>query len=454
MAYAVTAGYKTNAKSKAVFWKSKIHIVEDNADITGNDYLQKWTLKNYTYDENDGTLIGNTIAKMLELQLINTSDYVLENKEIELYSGVVLNPTADESLWNIEYVPHGNFIIQPVENRQVPAQQIFIAYDYMIKFNKQFSVGALTYPTTPLLLLQHICTLAGVTLATTSFTNDDFEITVGDAFVNYTCREVLSSICKVSGTTAIINRDNELELLDLGATSVETIDGNHYITFEKNKIWGELNELTLNSYDIEGENVTENDATSISTYGLTPLNIQEQLIIYNQDLRTTAITDLWTKLFQVKYTPFKMKVKSFNYLDPLDKITIKDIDDTSYTTYVFNQTITFDMGSMSNEINTPALTLSQVQLKFIEPQNLLNQRTEIIVNKHEGEIKLVASKVENIELQRPFYRLFGKCKWNTYDNITTTYNQIFGNLCRNNSKCNIYRLYLDFNQRCRWTKRN
>ena len=62
------------------------------------------------------------------------------------------------------------------------------------------------------------------------------------------------------------------------------------------------------------------------------------------------------------------------------------------------------MGSMSNEINTPALTLSQVQLKFIEPQNLLNQRTEIIVNKHEGEIKLVASKVENIELQRPFYR--------------------------------------------------
>ena len=54
------------------------------------------------------------------------------------------------------------FIIQPVENRQVPAQQIFIAYDYMIKFNKQFSVGALTYPTTPLLLLQHICTLAGV----------------------------------------------------------------------------------------------------------------------------------------------------------------------------------------------------------------------------------------------------------------------------------------------------
>ena len=71
--------------------------------------MQKWTLKNYTYDENDGTLIGNTIAKMLELQLINTSDYVLENKEIELYSGVVLNPTADESLWNIEYVPHGNF---------------------------------------------------------------------------------------------------------------------------------------------------------------------------------------------------------------------------------------------------------------------------------------------------------------------------------------------------------
>jgi hypothetical protein len=384
MAYLVSNELKTAIKQKAIMWKTYFFIDGEGITVSESDFIQTWKLTNGIYDANDGTVLGNATSKMLELQLINTHTLSLENKEITLYSGVVLNPEEDKEYHEVEYVPMGSFIIQPIENKELPAQTKFVAYDYMVKFNVPYSLE-LTFPLTARQLVEQISDFCGVQVSANAFINEDFVISLGDGFKNHTCREVISSIAKLSGSVAIINRANELEFKTfVTTTAVEEIDKNHYFSFEKNNYWGEINELVINSYDIEGENVVRQDEDSINTNGLTQITIQDPIILYNQDLRSLAIEDIWTNLNGKGYTPIKMSSIGFIYLDPLDYVQVANMEDDIFNTYILNNTITYNYGSIKSIIESPALTKSEVQLKFTNPEKSKISRTEFIVNKHEN----------------------------------------------------------------------
>lgn len=428
MAYNVSPEYKTALKSNVIVARSYFWILSGDIStdvlVSDNTFLKSWKLENLCYDDRDNSLIGNTIAKKLDLKMINTFAYSLEDKEIELYSGIVLNPDDDPEDWESEYVSHGNFIVQPVENKEVPSIQEFVAYDYMVKFNAQFSTGALTYPCTLLEMLEHICDSVGVALAGTGtyevfepFANQNFVITQGEALEDYTYRQILSRICKLSGTIATINSNNELQLRSFGQEVVDTMDSNHYYTFEKNAEYGELNEVVLKSYDITGENITKQDAESIAEYGLTSMSINEELFAYTQDLRNEIIDGLFAVLFGAKYTGFKARTIGFNYFDALDKVTITSTQDLAFDTYIFNQVINFDMGKLTVDFTTTALTSAEEEYKNIDNQELVNQRTEIIVNKHEGKIVAVTQEIVGLQKQNVTVS-------QTLEGITTEVNKI------------------------------
>lgn len=450
MAYIPSNDYLTKSKSLGIIWKSYIKVLPDNITISSDDYLQSWSLKNDVYDEKTGKLIGNAVSRMLDLQFINTNIYNVENKEIELYLGVVTNPQEDETDWVVEYVPYGKFIVQPVENHELPSQTKFTAYDYMIKLNGLFDGTGLTAPITLQQLFVHIATKNGLGIGTGSFYNGNFVIDSIDGFSQFTYRELLSSIAKLSGTVATINRTNQLSLNSFGNSLIETIDKNNYFTFEKSNKYGPLNELVLNSYDIDGENVTIQDEQGIIDNGLMSLNVQEKIFTNTQDLRTLAITDLWTALHNLEYVPLQTKASTYNWLDPLDKIIVKGLDDTSYSTYVFNQLSTYN-GGFKNEIKAFALTQSQVENKYIPKEEITLQRAEISVNKANAEIELKVSKdevVSSINLSPEMIKINSeKIALEGYTTINNTFgvdldgnvligdttNPVFYNLCPNSS---------------------
>ena len=406
--YQVSNSFKENCKSNfATNRQGKIHVVEDNIDIVGENYDGQ--LVDFSVEDNcyvNDKFIGTTVAKKITVNILNPNNSInLENKEIQAFAGI-----------NGEYVPFGNFIIQKPDNEEVKEKTSFTGYDYMIKFNTSYK-DQVQYPILLVDLLSNLCSQVGLTLGNTEFTNSNYMV-LGNPFTNNEdCRTVLSNIAQLAGGFAKIGRDNkvyiktlknisnlltvkyvnamtvkELNLTEVRALSGnqsnadETIDGNNYFdNFSKNDQWGELNSLVLGISSIEGENTALDDKSSIAENGLTEITINDNYFLTSQEEREKVIVPMWDSLKGLKYLPFKTKYYGYPYLDSGDIIYIKDINDNGYISYVFNHTFTFN-GSFSGNIETTALTKTQTAYKNTFDVKSKFKQVERSVDKINGQI--------------------------------------------------------------------
>ena len=336
--YEVTDAFKQECKSNfATSRQGKIHIVEDDIDITGENYDGK--LVDFTIEDNcyvKDKFIGTTVAKKITVNILNPNNEInLENKEIQAFAGI-----------NDEYVPFGNFIIQKPDNKEVKEKTNFVGYDYMIKFNVPYK-DRVTYPIKAGLLFKDVCEQVGLEVGNVSFINSEYMI-LGNPFTNNEdCRTVLSNLAQLAGGFAKIGRDNKVYIVmlknisnlltvkyvnamtvkEFNLTMVkalsagrdnadEKIDGNNYFTdFSKNEQWGELNSLVLGLSSIEGENVALDDKTSIQENGLTEIQISDNYFLIDKTEREKVIVPIWNALKGIKYLPFKTNYYGYPYLD-------------------------------------------------------------------------------------------------------------------------------------------
>lgn len=408
ISYQVSNIFKEDCKSNfGTNRQGKIHVVEDNIDIVGENYDGQ--LVDFSVEDNcyvNDKFIGTTVAKKITVNILNPNNSInLENKEIQVFAGI-----------NGEYVPFGNFIIQKPDNEEVKEKTSFTGYDYMIKFNVPYK-DQVQYPTSLVDLLSNLCSQVGLTLGNTEFTNSNYMV-LGNPFTNNEdCRTVLSNIAQLAGGFAKIGRNNkvyiktlknisnlltvkyvnamtvrELNLTEVRALSGnqsnadETIDGNNYFDdFSKNDQWGELNSLVLGISSIEGENTALDDKSSIAENGLTEITINDNYFLTSQEEREKVIVPMWNSLKGLKYLPFKTKYYGYPYLDSGDIIYIKDINDNGYISYVFNHTFTFN-GSFSGNIETTALTKTQTAYKNTFDIKTKFKNVERSVDKINGQI--------------------------------------------------------------------
>ena len=91
------------------------------------------TLEDSVYVPDIG-FIGQATSKKLTLILLDNEQTInLENKEFELYIGADYNNQT-------YYINYGKFIVnEPPENDSTNGTIKIIAYDYMIKFNKNIN---------------------------------------------------------------------------------------------------------------------------------------------------------------------------------------------------------------------------------------------------------------------------------------------------------------------------
>lgn len=387
----------------------RIHIVGTDVDITENDSLIDFTIEDNCY-VND-KFIGTTVAKKITVNILNLNNEIdLENKEIEVYTGMVINGIKEE-------IPFGNFIIEKPENEEVKEKTSFTGYDYMIKFNTKYE-NRLTYPKKLSQVLEDLCNQVGLELENTNFVNSDYMV-LGNPFTdNEDRRTVLSNIAQLAGGFAKISRNNKVYIKTLNnllrkltvkeidemlvkilqTTPVnmtirdnqkadEFIDGNSYFDdFSKNKQWGELNSLVIGLSDIEGENVSINDETSIAKNGMTEIQINDNYYLIDEAERRKVINPIWDKIKKIKYIPFKSEYYGYPYLDSGDAIYIEDTKGIKYISYVFNHTFTFN-GAYSGIIETPALTKTQTAYKNKIDTKTRFRRVERKIDKINGVIK-------------------------------------------------------------------
>ena len=365
-------------------------------------------MKDFTIEDDcyvKDKFIGTTVGKKITVNILNPNNQIdLENEEIQVYTGIIIDNENEE-------VPFGNFIIPKPDNKEVKENTSFVGYDYMIKFDIPYK-SQVTYPCKAKVLFQNVCSQVGLEAGNIDFINADYMI-LGNPFTNNeTCRVVLSNLAQLAGGFAKIGRDNKPYIISLDKTTiVETIDGNNYFTdFSKNKQWGELNSLILRISGTEGENTTLQDDVSVTENGLTELVIEDNYFLIDQAEREKVVTALWNNLKGLKYLPFKTDYYGYPYLDSGDKIKILDSKDNKYETYVFNHTFAFN-GAYSGKIETQALTKTQTaykntdttKIKFRDVQRKIDKINGIIEdvieeqNEHEYKLTQTIQDVDGIK---------------------------------------------------------
>ena len=250
--YEISQEYKDKLNQRGIVKKGYLNLLSSNsqniATYTESD-IKNFTILDDIYTPDEG-IIGSIIAKQIEGYLFKAPNDTLIDKEIEAFIGVE---------GETDYIPMGRFIIQKPEDNKITDKTYFIGLDYMVKFNLPFE-DTLVYPCTLKDALEAICEQCGVTLATTSFTNDNFEVENNQFVAGESCRDVLSAICQIAGCYAKMGRDNKLYLLLTNDTDEKFLPSDYTSSsFEMNNVFGEVNRVVIKMSGVEGENVTLED---------------------------------------------------------------------------------------------------------------------------------------------------------------------------------------------------
>lgn len=289
--YTVSDEFKNIVKSNAVTAVARITLATSNTVIDGNQ-LVSVSIKDYCY--NNGNIIGTTMCKEAEIEIIN-NNYDLADKEFKLEVGVML-PNG-----TFEYIPYGNYIVKSYTDMKSNNKYKIVAYDYMDKLNKTF-VDNNTYPMTLQSFYEEFATQYGVETVVQELPNQSFNITQKPYFEGMSGRIVLSAIAQMFGSFAKFNRDNMLQMYLRNETS-ETISREQMNSkLEIDKKYGPINVVTLSLKDVEDENVTLKDDKSIAA----PAG--KNIFSYNAMEWQTA-TYTYTELDQGKKYTLSMKLK-------------------------------------------------------------------------------------------------------------------------------------------------
>lgn len=388
---------KTALKSRVVTTTARITLTSNNQVIDGNN-LVNVTITDQCYQ--DGVIVGTAMCKEVEIELID-NNYDLVDKEFSLEVGVLLPNSS------YEYIPYGNFIIKDYQKIISSNHYKLIAYDYMDKFNATFVDNnptledGVTY-TTPMTLqsfYQYVANQFGVTIETqANLPNANFSITTKPYLEGLSGRNVLSRIAEMMGCFAKINRNNKLEMKLKNVTAEQFSRNEMNNSLERDNRFGPINVISLRLSQVEGENVTKRDESSISQYGETTLQIQDNPFCYTEALRLAAINAIYNKVDGFSYYPTTFNGKLI-YLDAGDEVEVQDMEtDTYYKTIILKQVLKIP-STRNSKFENKALTDTGLQYQFTPEQVRKDRRTEFLVDKQNGVIQQIVETTEEIEHQ-------------------------------------------------------
>lgn len=369
----VTNDFKTTVKGN---YKQMYARISDGTETaTGADNLKSVKIIS------EGGLC-RTILRQAEVRVWGTYDWL--DKDVSIEIGIKVGATP-------EYIDYGTFKVVSVTEDKANGERILKLYDPMYESLKAYE--GQTYPLTVLQLLQAICTELGWTLATTTFTHSALSI-ASEVFLNQNLRyrDVLEDIAEATGTIIYFAGNDQLTLRAVDTdTSLETLTTNDVFKLTVDSKWGELNSLAL-ARDPQNDVIVDQDAASIAANGLWELRIANNLILDGD--RETYVTTLFTALNGVEYYQFESETIGLGYFEVGDTITVTDLASNTYKVLITS--ISLDLSSGFKEVIkgvAPDKSTTNYNTAGIIGQRITN--TEIIVNKQEGEITLLAQDVAN-----------------------------------------------------------
>lgn len=397
----VTSGFKTNIKTLGRQIENKVSFYTSlagyNIITEGGDYITTesgdlletekgwYVLENTNLNSIETFFNGDimkSVMKGIELDsLVSIPDCMIVNYQF----GVLVGSSY-------EYIDYGNYFVKSCEYQADTNSYKIIAYDKMlysmVDVDDTFIQG-LTYPITVKNYLTAICTELGLTLATSTFVNDDVEIATDiHSGIGYTYRDILDEIAQVTGSIICINDDDEVEVRYPTETS-ETIDEHSLssINVKMGEKYGVINSIVF-SRSNDTDTIYERDDGSIALNGLTELKIKDNQILSTND-RIDFMSELFDYLNGFYYYNYDVESTGITYLE-LGDIFNFSINGETYKTLLLNDNLKVSSGLKEDlYLDIPKVDESNYKTSALTDKQ--NKIATIEVNKQKAEILLKVS---------------------------------------------------------------
>ena len=322
---------------------SKTFTITDADIIQGGLKIDRYCVTNSKIE------VGSAVASELSLKLRNYdgkfNDVSFEGAVLNVKIGIKLSSVLEgatlgngilgrmilgsaSSNQDVAYVPCGLFIVD-TPPRKLSTISIS-ALDYMVLFDREVNASALSFPIHVDALIQKICSICNVTLATDVSVLPNHYFSIGglpDTNQKLTYRQLLQWCAQLTGTCAFMDGSGRLVLKWYEQTGVTITASERYSSDMLE------NDITITGFTCDdGKGNTYLSGTADYTLDLSDCG-------FLTNAYEGVLKELQAARGGFAYRPYSATIKSAPYLFPLDMIRYKDKDGVVHDTIVTNVTL-------------------------------------------------------------------------------------------------------------------
>lgn len=326
----VTAGSKTFTITEADIIQGGLKIdrycVTNSKIEVGSAVASELSLKLRNYDGkfNDVSFEGAVLNVKIGIKLSSVLEGATLGKGI--LGRMILGSASSDQ--DVAYVPCGLFIVD-TPPRKLSTISIS-ALDYMVLFDREVNASALSFPIHVDALIQKICSICNVTLATDVSVLPNHYFSIGglpDTNQTLTYRQLLQWCAQLTGTCAFMDGSGRLVLKWYEQTGVTITASERYSSDMLE------NDITITGFTCDdGNGNTYLSGTADYTLDLSDCG-------FLTNAYEGVLKELQTARGGFAYRPYSATIKSAPYLFPLDMIRYKDKNGVVHDTIVTNVTL-------------------------------------------------------------------------------------------------------------------
>lgn len=326
----VTAGSKTFTITDADIIQGGLKIdrycVTNSKIEVGSAVASELSLKLRNYDGkfNDVSFEGAVLNVKIGIKLSSVLEGATLGKGI--LGRMILGSASSDQ--DVAYVPCGLFIVD-TPPRKLSTISIS-ALDYMVLFDREVNASALSFPIHVDALIQKICSICNVTLATDVSVLPNHYFSIGglpDTNQKLTYRQLLQWCAQLTGTCSFMDGSGRLVLKWYEQTGVTITASERYSSDMLE------NDITITGFTCDdGKGNTYLSGTADYTIDLSDCG-------FLTNAYEGVLKELQAARGGFAYRPYSATIKSAPYLFPLDMIRYKDKDGVVHDTIVTNVTL-------------------------------------------------------------------------------------------------------------------
>lgn len=348
----VTAGSKTFTITDADIIQGGLKIdrycVTNSKIEIGSAVASELSLKLRNYDGkfNDVSFEGAVLNVKIGIKLSSVLEGATLGKGI--LGRMILGSASSDQ--DVAYVPCGLFIVD-TPPRKLSTISIS-ALDYMVLFDREVNASALSFPIHVDALIQKICSICNVALATDVSVLPNHYFSIGglpDTNQKLTYRQLLQWCAQLTGTCAFMDGSGRLVLKWYEQTGVTITASERYSSDMLE------NDITITGFTCDdGKGNTYLSGAADYTLDLSDCG-------FLTNAYDGVLKELQAARCGFTYRPYSATIKSAPYLFPLDMIRYKDKDGVVHDTIVTNVTLALNCNTAISGAGETVTSFSYAQ---------------------------------------------------------------------------------------------